>query len=50
MSARAVTAMDPRIVPLIVCGRKNFQNACWNANARSTGEAVSLGCGFCIAG
>ena len=31
MSARAVTAVDPRMVPRIVCGRRNFQQALWNA-------------------
>ena len=38
MRARAVTAIEPRMVPLIVCGRRNFQKACWNATRRCIGE------------
>lgn len=38
MRARAVTAMEPRMVPRMVCGRRNFQNACWNASNRAAAE------------
>lgn len=33
-----VTAVEPRIVPLIVCGRKNFQNARLKADSLSPEE------------
>lgn len=33
--ARAVTAMLPKIVPLIVCGLRNFQKAVWNSATRA---------------
>jgi len=43
-SSRAfdVTATDPRIVPLMVWGLKNFQNACWKARRRE--KADGSGC------
>jgi len=31
MSARAVTAVDPKMVPRMVWGRRNFQKAFWKA-------------------
>lgn len=36
MSTRAVTANEPRMVPRMVCGRRNFQNADRNASARAS--------------
>lgn len=33
-----VTATDPRMVPLIVWGLKNFQNACWKARRREKAD------------
>lgn len=40
-SARAVTALAPRIVPRIVCGRRNFQNAARKAPARCESDSCS---------
>ena len=40
-SARAVTAVAPRMVPRMVCGRRNFQNAVLNAVNLSTADPVS---------
>lgn len=38
MSARAVTAEAPRMVPRMVCGRRNFQNASRKAPAFSAAD------------
>ena len=40
-SAMAVTAVLPRMVPRIVCGRRNFQNASLNATIFCAGVGSS---------
>ena len=40
-----MTAIEPRMVPLMVCGRRNFQKACWKATRRCMGEITTpAGC------
>ena len=45
--ARAVTVAEPRMVPRIVCGRRNFQKACRNAAAFCRGVRPLPSCAEC---